>query len=1079
MSNALNTQASNNRLKSWFSICLALVCILATIYPQGVRANGVVAVAGISLPYNSVSIFAGSGTAGASDGAGIAASFYKPSQIATDSGGNLYVADTYNHLIRKITPAGFVSTIAGTGNPSYIDGMGTSASFAYPFGLALDTAGNAYIADTLTQTIRKLSTAGYVSTVAGILSTPGSTDGSDYNALFNNPYATAVDANGNIYVADTANHKIRIITPNNVISTLAGSGSAGSANGKGTAASFNLPKGVAVDANGNVLVADTNNHLIRKISPSGVVTTLAGSGNFAYADGTGSAASFAYPNKLTLDQSGNLYVADTYSNTIRKVTSAGVVTTIADPFTPGPVYGTNSSIYLPEGVAVDQTGIIYVANTPMNQILKVQQNVVELIVSDTFEISATFKPSNATNQNASWSSNNSAVATISPSGVITAVAKGTATITATSADGGFSATIKVLVTNPVTGVTINKSSMSVNSGKTSTLTATVSPSTASNKTVTWKTSDATVASVSQSGVVTGVGNGQATISVITADGAYTASAVVTVKTLVTGIRIENIVSTFASVSTSDLTFDKDGNIYTTDSANHLIRKITPKGIATTFAGSGKVGSTNGTGTGASFNTPLGIAIDSKGNLYVSEFDGQRIRKITPTGVVTTFAGSGTAGSTNGTGTSASFRNPNGLAVDANDNVYVADSVNNIIRKITPSGLVTTFAGNGIDTLKDGTGTNAGFFRPTDITIDSKGNLFVVEVYSQVVRKITPSAVVTTLSVTWDGIEGPFIMPVTIAIDQDDNLYVVNEFSGTIRKITPAGLMTNFAGLHGVTGKVNGIGSTATFNFPHGIAVDSEGNVFVADSSNRLIRKIQQDKFLMTASGTLKFTPIFLPSTASNKSVTWTSSNTAVATVSQSGVVTNVGKGIATITVTTVDGGFTASKSVILPNPVTSVSVNKTSITIAKTKTSQITATVNPSTATNKAVTWTSNKPTVATVSSTGVITGVSAGTATITVKTADGSKTATVAVTVVIPVTSVSVSKSSVTIAKTKTSQITATVNPSTATNKAVTWTSNKPTVATVSSTGVITGVSAGTATITVKTADGSKTATVTVTVSQ
>ena len=185
---------------------------------------------------------------------------------------------------------------------------------------------------------------------------------------------------------------------------------------------------------------------------------------------------------------------------------------------------------------------------------------------------------------------------------------------------------------------------------------------------------------------------------------------------------------------SGLAMDGSGNLFVADYRNDLIRKITPSGVVTTFAGSGTSGSADGTGTAASFNAPVDLAFDSNGNLFVSDHYGHLIRKITPSGVVTTFAGSGTAGSVDGTGTAASFNSPWGIAIDSNDNLFIGDYANSLIRKITPAGVVTTFAGGGTSGSADGTGTAASFSGPTGLSFDSDGNLFVLEWSGHKIRK---------------------------------------------------------------------------------------------------------------------------------------------------------------------------------------------------------------------------------------------------------------------------------------------------------------------------------------------------------
>jgi len=310
-----------------------------------------------------VTTLAGSGTAGSSDGTGKTASFNEPVGPAVDSAGNLYVADRQSHLIRKISPEGIVTTLTGT-------------SFKKPNGVTVDAAGNVYVADIDDHSIQKITPAGAVTTLAGLSGTPGSNDGTGTAARFNSPSAIAVDSKGTVYVTDSGNNLIRKITPTGVVTTLAGSGMEGKDDGTGTAASFASLCGIAVDSEGTVYVTDGENNLIRKISPAGVVTTLAGSGTPGSDDGTGTAASFGMPCGVTVDSAGNLYVAEMGNNLIRKITSAGVVTTLAGNSQKGGSDdgdGTAATFLKPFGVAVDSQGTVYVADTYNYLIRKITQ----------------------------------------------------------------------------------------------------------------------------------------------------------------------------------------------------------------------------------------------------------------------------------------------------------------------------------------------------------------------------------------------------------------------------------------------------------------------------------------------------------------------------------------------------------------------------------------------------------------------------------------------------------------------------------------------------------------------------------
>jgi gliding motility-associated-like protein len=300
--------------------------------------------------------------------------------------------------------------------------------------------------------------------------------------------------------------------------------------------------------------------------------------------------------------------------------------------------------------------------------------------------------------------------------------------------------------------------------------------------------------------------------------------------------------TAASFSTLySITTDAAGDMYVADYNNNLIRKITKTGAVTTFAGSGGQGANNGNSTTATFNHPGGVAIDDQSNVYVGDQDNNLIRKITPTGIVSTFAGSGTLGLQNGSIATAQFSGPAGLVFDSSENLYVADRNNNVIRKITPLGIVSTFAGSGAIGSADGDGNLASFNNPTNVAVDNADNIYVTDQNNNKIRKITPAGVVTTLAGSGtqgrsDGVIGTFNKPFGLVVDPVGMVYVADEFNHLIRRISPAGYVSVIAG-SGTIGSTNGIATAASFNYPADLTLDGLGNLYVADAVGHTIRKV--------------------------------------------------------------------------------------------------------------------------------------------------------------------------------------------------------------------------------------------------
>ena len=844
-----------------------------------------------NTPYD-VTTFAGSEW-GNVDGVGTAARFNSIKGVTTDNFGNLYVAGL-GDIIKKIAPDGTVTSWAGSGIFGYLDADSNLAKFNNPTGVVVNNSNTVFVADNANNVIRKVS-QGVVTTFAGS-GTVGSTDGIGSLAKFNSPYGIAIDAAGTLYVSEEAGNKIRKITADGAVTTLAGSGVAGATDATGTAATFRAPSGIAVDPNGYIYVADRDNNKIRKISPAGVVTTFAGSGADGSNDGTGTTASFYHPTGVAIDKLGNIYVANTDYSNIRKITPDGVVTTLAGSysFIKGSVdgIGTAALFDLPSALTVDALGNLIVADDHNYKIRKIA--LTGYTITPALPEGLTF---------------NNVTGEISGTPILTAITPATDyTITAINGTGLSSTTLNIKVDAIAPHAPIVNTDLVTNiSDVTATGNAEITFLGTDNPTaygVCWNTTgsptieDAKVNSgaTNSKGKFTFTMNGllhlttyyvraYATNSVGTSYGeqvsfttldllpniSYITPNYLLVNSAITPIQPTNsggvlnsslIATPFAGAgyylqsidgdattakfyNPRDIAFDAAGNLFVAELESNKIRKITPNGDVSTFAGSGAVGSADGTGIAATFNKPYGLAFDSFGNLFVCDYGNHKIRKITPAGVVTTFAGSGTPGNTNGTGIAASFKYPSDIAVDAQGNLFVSEFGNNQIRKITPAGVVTTFVVANFTNL-----FNDRFNYPNYLAFDAAGILYVSDYYNAKIRRISPSGEVTTFagsgavgSEDGIGIQASFGNAINgLAFDKLGNLYVSDAANYKIRKITPAGEVSTFAGT-GVSGGTNGVPAIIKMSLPYGLAFDNSDNLYIAEGSR--IRKIAPGNYYIT------------------------------------------------------------------------------------------------------------------------------------------------------------------------------------------------------------------------------------------
>ncbi len=673
------------------------------------RIGLVLALVLISAPIQSqsysVSLLAGSDKGGGyRDGTGEEARFSLPSYGVLDSTGNLYIADAGNHVVRRVSSSGVVTTIAGVpGIAGFADGPANMAKFNQPRGIAIDAAGDLLVSDYRNHVIRKITRTGQVLTIAGAPGISGTSDGSGSSARFTYPSGLAVTSDGSVFVADSGNHVIRQIS-NGIVSTLAGEKRyPGTSDGFGTQARFNYPFDVVVAASGDLFVADTHNHSIRRVTRNGQVTTFAGlSGEEGHDDGLTYEARFSYPWGVGIAGDGWIYVADTRNHLIRKISPAGEVSTASGV---ARVYGTG------DGGALDSH-----YNVPTDVVVRPNG---ELLIID---------------------SENAAVRRITGGTVTTFVGS-----------------------KPVGGVL---------------------------------------------------------------DGPATRAR-------------------FAYPQ--DVAFDSSGNLWTVSWAS-VVRKVAADGSVTSWAGKAfEEAATDGDRRKARFSSPTALVADNSGTLFIADSGNSTIRKIAVDGTVSTLAGkAGQPGDSDGSGAQARFDYPMGIAIDSRGVVFVADTYNHTIRTIDMNGVVSTFAGYpGYAGYYDGVGQSALFRYPIGLDFDLGGNLYVADWGNNCIRRIAPNGTVTTIAGSpgswWSsdghGTDAKFERPFGIAASGDGSIYVSEEDAHVVRRISKEGNVSTIAGVPYGPGNGAGVGIDARLYLPRGIAVSTSGAIAFADEGNHGIKTL--------------------------------------------------------------------------------------------------------------------------------------------------------------------------------------------------------------------------------------------------
>jgi cysteine-rich repeat protein len=660
----------------------------------------------------------------------------------------------------------------------------TGTALANPGGVAFDGAGRIYFADTANHRIRRIELDGSVTTVAGTGDPGYAGDGGHAtSAELASPAAVAVDGEGRVFIADTDNDCIRAIDLDGTISTIAGSpGVAGDGGDGGAAilAQLSSPHGVAIDGLGRVVVADTGNNRVRRIDIDGTISSIAGTGasGFSGDGGAATSAELAAPAGVAVDDLGRVLVADTGNARVRRIDTSGAISTVAGTATSG--YGgdggaaTSAMLSTPVAVAVDPSGRIAIADA-VNQ-------VIRLVAAD------------------------GTISTIAGTGTPGYAGDGGA---ATSAELAFPIGVALDATGQIAiGDTANQRVRLVAAG-------------------------GTIATVAGTGAFGSGGDGQQATSAQLSD-------------------------------PFDVATDAMGRIYIVDTNDHRVRRIELDGRLTTVAGTGLAGFSGDGGPAASAQLfdPEGVAVDAMGRVYIADAFNNRVRRVELDGTIDTIAGNGVQGygGDGGPATSAKLSHPNGIAFDASGRVYIADTYNNRVRRIELDGTIDTVAGTGASGY-NGDGVQAASAElsfPYRVAIDPNGLLVIADTGNQRIRHVAADGTISTIAGDgtpgFSGDGGPATAaalagPYGIAFDSMGRLLVADNINNRIRRIATDGTISTIAGTGGQGGDGDaGPASAADIASPIGLIVDGAGRVVFCDSRTDRVRRIELDGTIDTIAG---------------------------------------------------------------------------------------------------------------------------------------------------------------------------------------------------------------------------------------